>query len=120
MDRLAVGLEAFPPTLFYFAIVAFQTMLLSLPALRDPEGIFHQWKRNKGPAFFIAGLSASAYLAVLYALSVTPLSLVAPTREISVVIGAYLGTTVLGEGDRKRRVTGSVIILAGITFLAIG
>ena len=103
-----------------FAIVAFQTMLLSLPALRDPEGIFHQWDRNRRPALFIAFLSASAYLAVLYALSVAPLSLVAPAREISVVIGTYLGTTVLGEGDRKRRMTGSVIILAGIALLAVG
>jgi len=103
-----------------FAIIAFQTMLLSLPALRDPEGIFHQWKRNRRSALFIAFLSTSAYLAVLYALSVTPLSLVAPAREISVVIGTCLGTTVLGEGDRKRRMTGSVIILAGIALLAIG
>ncbi len=103
-----------------FAIVAFQTMLLSLPALRDPEGIFHQWKRNRRSALFIAFLSASAYLAVLYALFVTPLSLVAPAREISVVIGTCLGTTVLGEGDRKRRMTGSVIILAGIALLAVG
>ena len=120
VDRMAVGLKTLPPTLFYFAIVAFQTMLLSLPALRDPEGIFHQWWCNRRPALFIAFLSASAYLAVLYALSVTPLSLVAPAREISVVIGTYLGTTVLGEGDRKRRMTGSVIILAGIALLAVG
>lgn len=120
VDRMAVGLKTLPPTLFYFAIIAFQTMLLSLPALRDPEGIFHQWDRNRRPALFIAFLSTSAYLAVLYALSVTPLSLVAPAREISVVIGTCLGTTVLGEGDRKRRITGSVIILAGIALLAIG
>ena len=120
VDRMAVGLKTLPPTLFYFAIIAFQTMLLSLSALRDPEGIFHQWKRNRRSALFIAFLSTSAYLAVLYALSVTPLSLVAPAREISVVIGTCLGTTVLGEGDRKRRMTGSVIILAGIALLAVG
>jgi len=36
------------------------------------------------------------------------------------VIGTFLGTRVLGEGDRKRRMTGSVIILAGIALLTTG
>lgn len=120
VDRMAVGLRSFPPVLFFFAIIAFQTVLLSPPALRDPEGILFQWEHNRRPAFFIALMSAAAYLAVLYALSFTPLSLVAPAREVSVVIGTYLGTSVLGEGDRKRRMTGSAIILAGIALLAAG
>ncbi len=62
-----------------------------------------QWTYYRRPAFTIAFLATSAYLAVLYALSITPLSLFAPAREASIVIGTFLGATVLGEGYKKRR-----------------
>ncbi len=119
VDRMAVGVRGFPPTLFFFSMIVFQVLILTPLALRDREGISFQWKHNRRPAITIALLATSAYLSVLYALAVTPLSLVAPAREISVVIGTYLGTTVLGEGDRKRRITGSVIILSGIALLVV-
>lgn len=120
VDRIAVGLEKLPPTLFFWAVIVIQILLLTPLALIDKEGISFQWKRNRTAALIVAVLSVSAYLAVLYALSISPLSIIAPAREISVVIGAYLGTTILGEGDRKRRMTGSFIILLGLAALALG
>lgn len=119
VDRMAVGVKGFPPSLFFFAIIVFQVLILTPLAIQDREGISFQWEHNRRPAITIALFAASAYLAVLYALSITPLSLIAPAREISVVIGTFLGTTVLGEGDRKRRMTGSVIIVFGIALLVI-
>ncbi len=118
VDRMAVGVRGFPPRFFLFDD-SFPGPDPDTPGLRDREGISFQWKHNRRPAITIALLATSAYLSVLYALAVTPLSLVAPAREISVVIGTYLGTTVLGEGDRKRRITGSVIILSGIALLVV-
>ncbi|GAB6280945.1 MAG: EamA family transporter [Thermovirga sp.] len=120
VDRVAVGLEKFPPTIFFWVMIVIQILLLTPLALIDREGIAFQWKFNRKSALIVAVLSVSAYLAVLYALSISPLSIIAPAREISVVIGTYLGTTVLGEGDRKRRMTGSIIILLGIAALASG
>jgi len=120
VDRVAVGLEKFPPTLFFWAVIVIQIFLLTPLALTDREGISFQWRQNRKPALVVAVLSVSAYLAVLYALSISPLSIIAPAREISVVIGAYLGTTVLGEGDKKRRMTGSFIILLGIAAISLG
>lgn len=120
VDRMAVGVRSFPPMLFFFAVIVIQILFLTPLALQESEGILSQWRRNRRPAFAIAFLAASAYLAVLYALPITPLSLIAPAREVSIVIGTFLGTRVLGEGDRKRRMTGSVIILAGIALLTTG
>lgn len=119
VDRMAVGVKGFPPTLFFFAMIVIQVLFLTPLALRDREGISFQWKHNRRPAITIALFAASAYLAVLYALSITPLSLIAPAREVSIVIGTFLGTRVLGEGDRKRRMTGSMIILFGIALLVV-
>ena len=120
IDRIAVGVKKLPPTLFFWVVIVILILLLTPMALIDREGISFQWKSNRKAALIVAVLSVSAYLAVLYALSISPLSIIAPAREVSVVIGAYLGTTVLGEGDKKRRMTGSFIILLGLTALTLG
>ena len=49
-------------------------------------------------------LSPLAYVLVLFALTRAPISLVAPVRESSVVVGALLGARVLGEGQIARRI----------------
>lgn len=120
VDRIAVGLEKLPPVLFFWTVIAMQILMLTPLALADREGIAFQWKHNRKPALIVSILSVSAYLAVLYALSISPLSIIAPAREVSVVIGAYLGTTILGEGDRKRRMIGSLIILIGLAAISLG
>ena len=41
-------------------------------------------------------------------------------RETSILIGTLLGTTVLAEGDRNRRLLCAGAILLGVTALALG
>jgi drug/metabolite transporter (DMT)-like permease len=48
-------------------------------------------------------LSPLAYVLVLFALARAPVSIVAPARETSILLGTLLGTTVLAEGQRLRR-----------------
>ncbi len=64
-------------------------------------------------------LSFGAYAAVLYAQQHSSLAEVSALRESSVVIGALLGTFLLHEGNRRRRVTGAVILTVGIAILLI-
>jgi drug/metabolite transporter (DMT)-like permease len=56
---------------------------------------------------------------VLVALTRAPVSLVAPVRESSVVVGALLGARVLGEGHFARRIVAASAIAAGIAALAL-
>lgn len=69
-------------------------------------------------------LTLGAYLCVLVALSVAPLSGVAPLRESATVFAAAWGSIRLGEAaDRAevgRRVGASVLIVGGALLLAIG
>ena len=58
---------------------------------------------DRRSALAVALLSGFAYILVLYALRLAPVSYVAPARESSVLVGAALGVGVLGEGDRRRR-----------------
>jgi uncharacterized membrane protein len=69
-------------------------------------------------------LTLGAYLLVLVALSVAPLSGVAPLRESATVFAAAWGSVRMGEAaDRAevgRRVGASVLIVGGALLLAIG
>jgi uncharacterized membrane protein len=69
-------------------------------------------------------LTLVAYLCILFALSVAPLSGVAPLRESATVFAAAWGSVRLGEaadqGEVTRRVGASVLIVAGALLLALG
>jgi len=69
-------------------------------------------------------LTLAAYLCILVALSVAPLSGVAPLRESATVFAAAWGSIRLGEavdrGESIRRIGASVLIVGGALLLAIG
>jgi uncharacterized membrane protein len=69
-------------------------------------------------------LTLVAYLCILFALSVAPLSGVAPLRESATVFAAAWGTFRMGEAtDRSeaaRRIGASVLIVGGALLLAVG
>jgi uncharacterized membrane protein len=69
-------------------------------------------------------LTLIAYLLILYALSVAPLSGVAPLRESATVFAAAWGSVRLGEaanrGDTLLRVGASCLIVGGALLLALG
>ncbi len=71
----------------------------------------------------VGWMSMLAYLAILIALSVAPLSGVAPLRELATVFAAAWGSVRLKEaadrGEVSRRIGASVLIVAGALLLAI-
>jgi uncharacterized membrane protein len=50
----------------------------------------------------------------------TPVSYVAPAREMSILFGALMGTHFLREADATRRLVAAALIAVGIAGLAIG
>ena len=69
-------------------------------------------------------LTLAAYILILWALSVAPLSAVAPLRESATVFAAAWGSVRLGEAvsrrETGRRVGASLLIVAGAILLAVG
>ena len=69
-------------------------------------------------------LTMAAYMCILVALSVAPLSGVAPLRESATVFAAAWGAVRMGEAtDRReatRRIGASVLIVGGALLLAVG
>jgi drug/metabolite transporter (DMT)-like permease len=98
----------------------FETAILTPYALRRRAQVSTLWREAKVPIFMVAVLSPLAYLMVLFALRLAPVSLVAPARELSIVIGGVGAWLLLGEPNPGRRLTGAVIVLAGVVALAAG
>ena len=99
--------------------------LLRLPfllpaALRDPASLRIVWRAQWRYALVVALLGPIAYVLVLYAVKLAPLSHVAPAREVSMLFAALIGGKLLGEGDRGLRIAGALCIAAGVAALALG
>ena len=65
----------------------------------------------------VALLNPLAYILVLTALQITPVSYIAPAREISILIGSLMGVGLLGEGEVKRRLFGALSMVMGVIAL---
>ena len=114
VKRLLIG----PILIDYFGnVVRLPFMLPS--ALRVRAGFADAWRRYKWHAVVLGVVSPVAYVLVLYAVQLAPLSHVAPAREVSMLFAALLGGRLLGEGDRGPRLLGAGLMAAGVILLAV-
>jgi drug/metabolite transporter (DMT)-like permease len=119
-DATAVARVGVPPLLFLWWSELARAVLLAPAALRDPASLRHVWRHHRGAVATVALLSPAAYLLVLTAFTLAPVSLVAPAREVSVLLGTLAGTTLLGEGARVRRTLAAAAMVVGVALLARG
>lgn len=119
-DKQAVSTVGMPPVLYFFLFTTTRAALLTPYALAHPGTARQEWRAHRKHALGIAVLSPASYILVLYALSVSPVSYVAPVREIGILLGAVMGSRWLAEGDTRRRLAGAVAMVAGVFALALG
>jgi drug/metabolite transporter (DMT)-like permease len=105
------------PIVYFCGAETFRAAILAPFALRADVG--EVWRANRGAILGVGALSPLAYVLVLFALTRAPISLVAPVRESSVVLGAILGAGVLKEGQLSRRILAASAIAVGIAALAL-
>ena len=67
----------------------------------------------------VAVLSPAAYILVLVAMQTLPVTIVAPARESSIVVGSLLAWWLFREAQPVRRLAGAVVVLGGITLLSL-
>lgn len=77
------------------------------------------WKKQSSYLLIGGVLGLVAYLMILFAYSFAPLSYSGAIREVSVVIGAFLGWRFLKEEMGGVRVIGSAIVFVGVMVIAI-
>jgi drug/metabolite transporter (DMT)-like permease len=119
-DKYAVAVLLIPPLLMHWATLAGMTVLLSPLALRRWKVVRVAWDVHGRAALLVGLLSPLSYILVLTALSFTPVSYVAPAREIGILIGTLMGSRILAEGETKRRLAAAGAMVLGVIALAVG
>ena len=120
-DKASVATWLIPPLLYDWGCNAFRVcVLVPLTRHRAPGGIARAWREKRGTVVAIALLSPLSYILVLTAMVFTPVSLVAPAREVSILFAALMGAHLLREGDVTRRAIAALGMVLGITGLALG
>jgi drug/metabolite transporter (DMT)-like permease len=114
------GVTLVPPLLYGYLLFAGLTVALLPLVHRQRKAVAAEWRLRRGSILLVGILAPTSYGLVLLALSLAPVSYVAATREVSVVLAALLGSVVLHEGYGRQRVLGSVAIAAGLMLLVLG
>jgi drug/metabolite transporter (DMT)-like permease len=100
------------------ARLPFTVLLLVWRSKGHAVGLRRVWSEQRRAALTIAAISPVAYVLVLYAARLAPLSHVAPAREVSMLFAALLGGSLLREGNVAQRVVGALCITVGVIVLA--
>jgi drug/metabolite transporter (DMT)-like permease len=118
-DAYSVRSIALPPLGYFCARAVLQSAMLTPYALRRREPVRQVWREHRAKIVIVAVLAPVASVLVLYALRLAPVSMIAPARELSIVLGSVFAWHWLGEPNPVRRLTGSVVVLAGILAIAL-
>lgn len=119
-DKYAVADAGVSPVLLDYMATGGIGLLLLPYALSKKEQISREWRENRANVVGVSALSPISYLIVLYVLKSSPVYYVAPLREMSILIAAYLGAKLLKEGDILRRSVAATIMFCGVVALALG
>lgn len=119
-DKQAVSTYALAPIFFYYCSSLCRVTFLTPLAWKLKDKVRYEWRSHKREALVVAILSPLSYFLVLTALVFTPVSYVAPAREISILIGAVMGARLLSEKEGRRRIASASIMLLGIVALTVG
>jgi uncharacterized membrane protein len=120
VDGYAVKWLAMSPIVFDWICNALRVPLLLPLVWRERAALPALWRSQRQAALVVVVLSPAAYVLVLYAVQMAPLSHVAPAREVSMLFAALIGGRLLGESDRAARVAGAICIAGGVIALALG
>ena len=119
VDGYSIRVLLLSPFLVGYAGNLFRTIALSGSTWQERRLLMHEIRGCWREALAVAVLIPASYLMILFATRLAPVSHVAPAREISMLIGAYFGSRLLKEGHMARRLTGSMLVVAGVVTLTL-
>jgi len=119
-DKHAVSTLRISPVILEWGTTVGLVILLAPTAARNRREVRREWSAHRKHALGIGILCPLAYILVLTALVFSPVSSIAPAREVSILIGAAMGTQVLAEGQPYRRLMAATLMVLGVIALALG
>lgn len=118
VDAYGVKALLIPPVVLDWCANTLRFFLLLPAMLRDRAGALRAMRGRWPLAVAVGLLSPLGYILILGALSLgAPLSIVAPAREMSMMIGALFGMLILRERVGAARLAGCGVLLGGVLLL---
>jgi uncharacterized membrane protein len=117
-----IGVRYFHPLVYIFLILFVCWICLSIqwlmPDRRTP--LRNEPQNRRWLWIIVAAIFGTAgYGLVLAALRISPVSYVGPIREVSVVMGTWIGIEFLGEPGGKLRIFASILVVIGIALITM-
>lgn len=119
-DKQVVGFYLIPPLILTWVGSLTQTVIIAPYAVRHWDRVKFNWRQHKREAFSIGVLDSLSYILFLIALSTGQVAQIAPLRQTSILVGAFLGTRLLEEEAGRRRIAAAVVMTIGVIVLAGG
>ncbi len=119
-DQRAVFHLHLPPVVYDCGTAVTMLVILTPFAWPRRAEVAYEWRVHRKEAAILAGLGPIGYVLILTAMSFTPVSYIAPAREISILVGTFFGTKLLKEADASRRLIAAAGMVLGIVALALG
>ena len=119
-DANAVVQQKLPPFGYFWITILVQLVAFAPFALNQPKHTIALARRHWAAVLVVGILSPLAYVLILFAFTFVPVALVAPAREVSVVLVALGGWLLFGEPHPVQRIVGAVVVIGGVALLAIG
>jgi drug/metabolite transporter (DMT)-like permease len=119
-DKYAMSVLLISPLLYEWFADSLRAIFLTGFVRNHWDDVRTEWQTHRYEAMGIAILSPLAYILVLTALKVGPVSYIAALREISILIGAIMGTVLLSEKGASRNWPGAIMMVIGVITLGLG
>jgi drug/metabolite transporter (DMT)-like permease len=112
------------PYLYLFLVVTWLALSAQWLSPNRRSALRAAWRADRRKlvwsAAAVALLGGGAYALVLAALRLSPVSYVSPVRELSVVVGAWLGVRFMNEPGGRLRIFAAALVALGIGVIALG
>ena len=116
-----VGVSKMTPVLYIWFMFLIAAVVLMPTVMKQYRGkVLNTARSNTGYILLIGVGSIGTYLMILVALQLAPVSYIVAAREFSVVIGALLGVTFLGERMTVLKAAAIVCITMGLLLIKAG
>lgn len=119
-DGHAVGTLAIPAVMQSWSAEALRAVYLTPYARSHRERVRAVWRESRTAVILVGIMSAGSYMLVLTAMSFSPVSSIAPAREVSIIFGTLLGFWLLKEPATGSRIAGALVIVAGVVLVVLG
>lgn len=117
-DAHAIRAWGLSPVAFMVGCTLVEILLFSAALGRRASELGGVLRAHWPRILAFGALSPLSYILVLVAITLAPVALVAPMREVSVILVSLFGALVLREGRPVRRIAAALVVVVGVVLLA--